>query len=93
MLYADLYEAAQAEEMSKARGPQEKVLHLGSVVYEGSEYGASSIIGGIKSALAHTDICNDYVLTPLRQSTEDKAQKISALINEERSSGRCLLLG
>lgn len=86
-LYVDLYEATRAEHLSaehlsKARKLHDRIVHLSSVVYEGSTYGSSRIISGIKSALSHRGLCSDWVAPPLCKSSPEKDRKIAAFVRE-----------
>lgn len=83
-IYVGLYDAVRTGELERARALHERIMRLSATVYRGSTYGSSSVINGIKSALSSMGICSEYLATPLKRASPDKARKIEALIARER---------
>lgn len=75
-LFVDIYESVKAGQVDKARKLHSNVMQLSKIVYSGGGYGSSNVINGIKCALKHMNICNDYIAKPLNNASRDKAEKI-----------------
>ena len=86
-LYVDLYDAVQNEEWRDARKLHSKILCLSSIVYEGSEYASSRIIGGIKVALAHMGICRRQVAPPFGQISPSRVERIADFVDGDVAHG------
>lgn len=82
-LYVGLYEAVKNGKFNDALKFQDQIMELSEIVYSGSSYGSSSIINGIKSALKHLDICNDYISQPLKQASQEKDIKIKSFVTSQ----------
>ena len=75
-LFVEIYELATAGKLEEARNLQKKVMKVSETFYSGSGYGSSNVINGIKCALKHLDICNDYLAQPLKKASPEKEKKI-----------------
>lgn len=80
-LYVDLFAAVDDGDTDEAKRLHSKVMRLSSVVYEGSEYGSSRIINGIKCALSHLSVCGPSVSLPLGTISQHKSEKIASFVN------------
>lgn len=83
-LYVDLYNSIQHKNLDEALELHNKIIKLSSIVYSGSGYGSSDVIGGIKKALAYLGICNDRMASPLKGVDREKAEKIQKFVNQCR---------
>lgn len=84
-LYVSLYDKVRAGSVEDALDRHRRILEVSSVVYSGTAYGSSSVINGIKAALASMDICNDYVAKPLSEAPYDKREEIEKFVSRERN--------
>ena len=73
-LYVDLYEAAAARKMESVATLHQQVIRLASRIYQVGHHG-SSVIKGIKCALACLGICDDFMAEPFhRFRSEQRAE-------------------
>ncbi len=77
-LYVRLYEAARQGQLEEARRLHQRVMQVSHHVYQDG----STVISGIKLALAEFGICSEHVAPPL-----------AALTNEEKQAVRKFLRG
>jgi len=84
-LFVAVYESAKAGRLEEARRLQQKVMQASATLYSGSGYGSSNVINGIKSALKHRDICNDFMAPPLYQASSEKSEKIRQFLASEHA--------
>ncbi len=85
-LFVAVYESATAGRLEEARRLQQKVMRASATLYSGSGYGSSNVINGIKSALKHRGICNDFMAPPLYQASSEKSEKIRQFLASEHAS-------
>jgi 4-hydroxy-tetrahydrodipicolinate synthase len=76
-LYVDLYNAAAAGDLARARELHLRVLALSGSLYTVGRH-SSSIIKGIKCALSLLGICNDTLAEPFRAFREPERDVIRA---------------
>ncbi len=81
-LYVSLFDAIQNNNLKEALDFHDKIIELSSIVYSGSGYGSSNVIGGIKKALSCLGICNDYVLSPLQSVDHGKGNGIQKFMSQ-----------
>lgn len=74
-LYVELYEAARASDLARVRRLHARVMALGRAVYEVGSHG-SSIIKGLKSALACRGICSDFMAEPFHRFREPQREQL-----------------
>jgi len=73
-LYVSLYEAAAAGDLVRARALHKQVMQVSNTLYRVGHH-ASSIIKGLKCALACLGVCDDFMAEPFhRFRTEERAQ-------------------
>ena len=80
-LYVDLYEAACAKDIQKVERLHAKVVEINATLYRVGRY-ASSLLKGLKCALACLDICSDFVAEPFHRFREPERQIVRRYIEE-----------
>lgn len=80
-LYVDLYNAAVAKDVDKARELHAKVMQISSSIYTVGSYG-SSYLKGVKAALNVLGICSDVLATPFTKFDEVEKNKIRLAIEK-----------
>ena len=77
-LYVDLYHAARAGDIAKARELHALVMRVGELYCVGRH--SSAIIKGIKCALSVLGICDDCMAEPFTHFREPERAKVQALL-------------
>lgn len=80
-LYVKLYEAFQAGKITRARELQEQIQHVGNSLYRIGKY-SSSIIKGIKCALACLGICDDFMAEPFHRFRAEERELVKSRLME-----------
>ena len=80
-LFVKVYESAKAGKLEESLSLQREVMKISRTLYSGSGYGSSNVINGIKCALKHLDICNDYLAQPLQKASPEKEKKIRQFLS------------
>ena len=80
-LYVDLYEAACAKDLQKVERLHAKVVEINATLYRVGRY-ASSLLKGLKCALACLDICSDFVAEPFHRFREPERQIVRRYVEE-----------
>jgi len=83
-LYVRLVEAYQAGDLARARELQKQVLRVSDAFYHIGKY-SSSIIKGIKCALACLDVCDDFMAEPFHRFRAGEHEVVKAHLLEIRS--------
>jgi dihydrodipicolinate synthase/N-acetylneuraminate lyase len=65
-LYVDLYEAAAARDVGRVLELHARVMHISSTLYRVGKHG-SAFIKGLKCALNHLGICDDFMAEPFHR--------------------------
>ena len=78
-LYVDLYNAAFAKDVDKARELHAKVMQISTSIYTVGSYG-SSYLKGVKAGLSILDICSDYLATPFNKFDREHKNKVREAI-------------
>lgn len=82
-LYVELYEAAQAGNIERARGLSARVLKLSLSIYTVGKTWAG-YLQGLKCALACMGICEDVLAEPFARFGDTEKQKIADAVRELR---------
>ena len=77
-LYVDLFEAARAGDIAKARELYALVMRVGELYCVGRH--SSAIIKGIKCALSVLGLCDDCMAEPFTHFREPERAKVQALL-------------
>jgi dihydrodipicolinate synthase/N-acetylneuraminate lyase len=80
-LYVKLYEAFQAGNMARARELQKQIQRVSDSLYRIGKY-SSSIIKGIKCALACQGICNDFMAEPFHRFRAEERELVKTRLTE-----------
>jgi dihydrodipicolinate synthase/N-acetylneuraminate lyase len=80
-LYVRLFEEAHQGNTARARELQEQVTRVGDSLYRISRH-PSSVIKGIKRALACLGVCDDYVAEPFQRLSTDERALIERRVKE-----------
>lgn len=80
-LFVDLYEAASRNATERVAELQQQVLQLGKIYQVGHH--ASSIIKGIKCALALLGICDDFMAEPFHRFRELERRRVHQLLRDQ----------
>jgi 4-hydroxy-tetrahydrodipicolinate synthase len=80
-LYVDLFEAAQARDLDRVRLLHDRVIAISRAVYTIGR-SPSSVIQGIKAALAVLGICGDSMADPLRPLRRGNREPIRQAMRE-----------
>ena len=80
-LYVDLYNAACARDIPTIITLQEKVMKITTTIYTVGRYG-SSLIKGLKCALSHIGICNDFLAEPFHRFRQKERDIIHRYVEE-----------
>ena len=80
-LYVDLYNAACARDLPTVITLQEKVMKIATTIYTVGHYG-SSLIKGLKCALSHIGICNDFLAEPFHRFRQKERDIIRRYVEE-----------
>jgi dihydrodipicolinate synthase/N-acetylneuraminate lyase len=78
-LYVALYQAAVAGDLVRARLLHEQVMRVSSTLYQVGRY-SSAIIKGIKCALSHLGVCDDFMAEPFHRFRDPERARIAAAL-------------
>jgi dihydrodipicolinate synthase/N-acetylneuraminate lyase len=81
MLYVRLYEAFQAGNVARAQELQNQIQRVSDSLYHIGKY-SSSIIKGIKCALACRGICDDFMAEPFHRFRAEESELVKARLAE-----------
>jgi 4-hydroxy-tetrahydrodipicolinate synthase len=84
-LYVRLVEAHQAGHLARARELQDAILRVSNSFYRIGRY-SSSIIKGIKCALACLGVCNDFMAEPFHRFRADERALVENRLKEIEAS-------
>lgn len=82
-LYVAIYEAALRGDRDRVEELQNVVMHISSTIYSTGRFG-SSIIKGLKCALALEGICNDFMAEPFHRFRDPERQRIKQHLEQVR---------
>jgi len=80
-LYVELYNAASAKDLPKARELHEKVMELSTSIYNVGRY-QSSFLKGLKCALSCVGICSDFLAEPFHRFRQPEHEVIERYVKE-----------
>jgi dihydrodipicolinate synthase/N-acetylneuraminate lyase len=80
-LYVKLVEAARAENLTRARELHQLILHVSGSLYRIGRH-PSSIIKGIKCALACLGVCDDFMAEPFRRFRSEERALVEQRLEE-----------
>jgi 4-hydroxy-tetrahydrodipicolinate synthase len=80
-LYVELFEAARAGDLPRARELHAAVMRISGSLYRIGSYG-SSIIKGIKCALACLGVCDDFMAEPFYRFSARKRALVQTKVTE-----------
>ena len=80
-LYVKLFEAARAGDLARAREFQAQVLRVSNSLYRIGRH-SSSIIKGIKCALACLGVCNDFMAEPFHRFRAEERALVEGRLKE-----------
>lgn len=80
-LYVKLYEVFQAGNVARAQELQKQILHVSKSFYRIGKY-SSSIIKGIKCALACLGICDDFMAEPFHRFRAEQRELVKTRLKE-----------
>lgn len=80
-LYVKLYEAFKAGNIARARELQKQIQHVSDSLYHIGKY-SSSIIKGIKCALACRGICDDFMAEPFHRFRAEERELVKTRLTE-----------
>jgi 4-hydroxy-tetrahydrodipicolinate synthase len=86
-LYVELYAAAAAGDLARAASLNEEVMQISETIYSVGRHG-SSLLKGLKCALAHFGICSDFMAEPFRAFREPERRKIERALVDLRERWR-----
>jgi dihydrodipicolinate synthase/N-acetylneuraminate lyase len=76
-LYVKFYDAFQAGDIARAQELQKQILRVGDSLYRIGKY-SSSIIKGIKCALACCEICDDFMTEPFHRFRAEEREIVKS---------------
>jgi len=82
-LYVALYEAARVRDLARLRALHDQVMRLSDSLYQVGRH-SSAIIKGIKCALAHLGVCDDYLAEPFHRFREPQRSEVKAIVERLR---------
>lgn len=74
-LYVAMYEAAKANDVTRVRELQRRIMQISVSIYTVGKYG-SSYLKGVKCALSLLGICDDYISWPYRNFRTEERNRI-----------------
>jgi len=80
-LYVKLFQAARAGDLARARELQSQVLRISSSLYRIGRH-SSSIIKGIKCALACLGVCDDFMAEPFHRFRAEERALVESRLKE-----------
>lgn len=80
-LYVELYEAARAGNLTRARELHSRVMRLSENLYRIGRH-SSAIIKGIKCALSVKGICDDFMAEPFHRFRSGEREKVRAFLED-----------
>ncbi len=85
-LYVDLFEAARAGDIARARELHAQVMRVGGLYGVGRH--PSAIIKGIKCALSVLGICDDFMAEPFHRFLKPEREKVKMLLAGMKTESR-----
>lgn len=82
-LYVELYEAARAGNLTRARELHSRVMRLSENLYRIGRH-SSAIIKGIKCALSVKGICDDFMAEPFHRFRSGEREKVRAFLEDPK---------
>jgi dihydrodipicolinate synthase/N-acetylneuraminate lyase len=89
-LYVALYEASRRRDLERARAIHGQVMRVSDSLYRVGRH-SSAIIKGIKCALAHLDMCSDYLAEPFHRFREPERSEVKEVVERLQSEIASLL--
>ena len=80
-LFVRLYEAARTDDLARARELQALVLRLNRSLYHIGQH-SSSVIKGLKCALACLGVCDDFMAEPFHRFRADERTEVQRRLRE-----------
>ena len=80
-LYVQLYQAAAAGDLARARALHQQVMQVSNNLYRVGHH-ASAIIKGIKCALACLGVCDDFMAEPFHRFRSEERSQVKRLLPE-----------
>ncbi len=80
-LYVALYRAAQSGDYVRARELHGLVMRVSSLLYQVGRH-SSAIIKGLKCALSHLGICDDFMAEPFHRFNEPERTRVRQILDE-----------
>lgn len=78
-LYVALYEAARMKDLVRVRALHEQVMRVSDSLYRVGRH-PSAIIKGIKCALSHLGVCDDYLAEPFHRFREPQRSEVKEIV-------------
>ena len=78
-LYVALYNAAAAGDLPRARELHAMVMKVSTTLYQVGRH-SSAIIKGIKCALSHLDVCDDFMAEPFHRFRDEERSRIATAL-------------
>jgi 4-hydroxy-tetrahydrodipicolinate synthase len=75
-LYVALFTAARANDIPRARALHAQVMRVSSTLYQVGRH-PSAIIKGIKCALSHLGVCDDFMAEPFHRFREEERRRVA----------------
>jgi 4-hydroxy-tetrahydrodipicolinate synthase len=75
-LYVALFDAARANDIPRARALHAQVMRVSSTLYQVGRH-PSAIIKGIKCALSHLGVCDDFMAEPFHRFREEERRLVA----------------
>jgi 4-hydroxy-tetrahydrodipicolinate synthase len=79
-LYVALYEAARGQNTARVRALHAQVMRVSESLYHVGRH-SSAIIKGIKCALAHLGVCDDYLAEPFHRFREPERSEVKEIVD------------
>jgi 4-hydroxy-tetrahydrodipicolinate synthase len=89
-LYVALYEAAREQDLALVRKLHSQVMRLSGSLY-GVGHHSSATIKGIKCALSHLGVCDDYLAEPFHRFREPERSAVKEIVERLQSEIASLL--
>jgi dihydrodipicolinate synthase/N-acetylneuraminate lyase len=83
-LYVALYKSAAERNLARVRELHAQVMRLSGSLYGVGRH-SSAIIKGIKCALAHLDVCDDYLAEPFHRFRDPQRSEVKEIVERLRA--------
>ncbi len=89
-LYVALFNSARANDIPRARALHAQVMRVSTTLYQVGRH-SSAIIKGLKCALSHLGICNDFMAEPFHRFRDEERRRIAEALSTLQSEITTLL--